>query len=86
MRLTHHCGLIDRPILITPFFELEPAALHVDIVYTTNDGKTCLQISARRSASMKAADPRAPEAGVFPWVGANDCSIATQLPQRDKEF
>lgn len=41
MGFTHHSSLIDGSVLITPFLKLEPAPLHIDIVYTPDDGEAC---------------------------------------------
>ena len=40
MGFTHHGSLIDGSVLVTPFFELEPAPFHIDIMYTSNEGET----------------------------------------------
>jgi hypothetical protein len=48
MRFPHHGGLINRSVLVTPFFELEPAAFHVNIVHSTNDWDTCIWVSSMK--------------------------------------
>lgn len=60
MGFAHHGSLIDRSILVTPFFELEPAALHVYIVHTPDYGKTCILIFNDRIGNGQCSLPQGP--------------------------
>ncbi len=40
MGCAHHGRLVDGSVLIAPFFKLEPATLHIDIVHAADDRQT----------------------------------------------
>jgi hypothetical protein len=57
---SHHSSLIDGSIFITPFFELEPAAFHVDIVHTSNDGQTFILVFSGKINKDQSSSPHGP--------------------------
>ena len=66
MRCAHHGSLIYGSVLITPFFEFEPAALHIDVLDTSCDRETCSYVLSYDGGKDQGRLPQGPESPFVP--------------------